>query len=182
MKKQKPRKKDRVVINHSIRASEVRCIDENDQNIGVIKKTQAVKIAQKAGLDLVMISPSDPPVCKILDAGKYKYDLSKKRKEQAKKQKESTIKVKEIKFRPTTDSHDLETKARQATKFLAEGCQIKVSVNFKGREVSHQEVGQEKVDEFISLIEGAEIHQAPQMNGRQMTCILAPPKELSKAG
>lgn len=180
---------DRVFVNRDIRSKQVQCIDQNNKNLGVISTYEAIKLAQSAGLDLVMVSPIDRnqiPICKILDSGKYKYEMSKKKKDLARKKREALIKVKEIKFRPTTDVNDLKTKAKHAEKFLSEGCRIKVIINFKGREMSHKDIAQDRMNEFISLIDNVEVFDQPKMMGRQMTCTLASKKdntnkELSKA-
>lgn len=186
--KQRKRSNNRVFINRDIRAKEVRCIDHNNKNLGVIKKDDAIKLAEDAGLDLVMISGNTKkgqiPVCKILDSGKYKYDMSKKQKDMARKQRESAVKVKEIKFRPSTDINDLKTKAKHAEKFLADGCKIKVSIKFKGREMSHKGIAYDKMFEFVDLIGNAQMSEDPKMNGRNMTCMLSykkEDKELSQA-
>ncbi|HVI42753.1 MAG TPA: translation initiation factor IF-3, partial [Anaerovoracaceae bacterium] len=133
---------DRIIINHQIRGQKVFCINHENVNLGLIPLSQALNLAQEHGLDLVQVSaPSKDraPTCKILDSGKYKYDLSKKKKEAEKKQREAIVKTKEIKFRPTTDLNDLKTKARKAEGFIEEGCRVKISITFKGREISHQE-------------------------------------------
>jgi translation initiation factor IF-3 len=113
------------------------------------------------------------PVCKILDSGKYKYDLSKKQKDMARKQRESAVKVKELKFRPSTDINDLKTKAKQAEKFLLDGCKIKVSIKFKGREMSHKNIAYDRIFEFVNLVGIAQVDEDPRMDGRNMTCMLS---------
>ena len=172
---------NRVFINKDIRAKEVRCIDHNNDNLGVIKTYKAIELAQAAGLDLVMISASknrsQPPVCKILDSGKYKYEQSKKQKEIARKQRESAVKIKEIKFRPGTDVNDLKIKAKHAEKFLSEGCKIKVSIRFQGREMAHKNIAYDRIFEFVDMIGNAQVLEDPTMNGRQMTCMLAAKKD-----
>lgn len=181
--KGKRRSNNRVFINRNIRAKEVRCIDQDEKNLGVIKTFEAISLAQAAGLDLVMISASDNkiPVCKIIDSGKYKYDMSKKQKDIARKQRESTVKVKEIKFRPTTDINDLKTKAKHAEKFLSDGCKIKVSIKFKGREMSHKNIAYDRIFEFVNLIGIAQVDENPRMDGRNMTCMLSLNKEAMAA-
>jgi translation initiation factor IF-3 len=174
--KNRKRSNNRVFINRDIRAKEVRCIDHNEQNLGIIKTYEAIKLAQDAGLDLVMISSPNKgqaPVCKILDSGKYKYDLSKRKKDIARKQRESAVKLKEIKFRPTTDINDLKTKAKHAEKFLVDGCKIKVSIRFKGREMAHKNIAYDRIFEFVNLIGIAQVDENPRMDGRNMTCMLS---------
>lgn len=142
-------------VNYQIRAKKVRCINNNNANLGVIDTVEAMKLANKVGLDLIQISNpknGDPPVCKISDYGKYKYDLSKKQKLQEKKQRESIIKTKEIRFRPSTDANDLQVKARQAAKFLLSGHKLIVSVFFKGREFSHKDRAQNRLADFLDLV------------------------------
>jgi len=133
----------------------------------------AIKLAEESGLDLVQISYNKSgSVCKIMDYGKYKYELSKKEKLMAKKQRESMVKVKEIKFRPSTDYNDLETKARNARKFLDDGCRVKVIIKFKGRELSHKDVARARLDEFVALL-GEGVLVAPvQMDGKNMVSMI----------
>ncbi len=172
----KSRKSDRVFVNRGIRAQEVRCIDHNDENIGIVSIFKALELAEKEGLDLVQISYSkkeNVPTCKIIDYGKYKYELSKRNRERAKKQRNSTVKIKEVKFRPNTDSHDLQTKASRARKFLEEGHRVKVEIMFRGRETSHKDIAFDKLDTFIGLI-GDEVNilDSPRMNERSISAIL----------
>jgi translation initiation factor IF-3 len=169
------RKNNRVFVNNSIRALKVRCIDQNDENIGVILKSQAMSMAEAANLDLVQVSEGETPTCKIVDYGKYKYELTKKERLQAKKQRESAIKTKEIKFRPTTELHDLQTKARLAGQFIADGCRVKVAVCFKGRELQHKHLAPAKLDLFVELI-GVEVStfEDIKVDGKMMSIVLAP--------
>lgn len=165
----------RVFINRDIRSRQVRCIDHNDENLGVISTYAAIGIAQDAGLDLVMVSKYNPdqiPTCKILDSGKYKYDLSKRQKDLAKKKRESAVKIKEIKFRPCTDINDLRVKAKKANKFFDEGCRIKIAIKFKGRELSHRDVAEDRLDMFLDLLGDIDFLELPQLNGKFMTCII----------
>ena len=166
----------RVYVNRDIRFSQVRCIDKDNENIGVINTSEALSLAIKSGLDLVQVSPfrkGDIPTCKIIDHGKYKYEMSKKDKERRKKQRESTIKVKEIKFRPNTELNDLKTKAAQASKFIADGCRVKVVVTFKGREMSHKNVAHNRLGAFLDFIDGdVFIVNEPQMDGRFLFTVI----------
>ncbi len=133
-------------------------------------------MAEEADLDLVEISPhTDPPVCKILDFGKYKYEQQKRRNEARKKQK--TIDVKEVKFRPNIEQHDYEVKMRQVRKFLGEGDKVKVTMRFRGREMAHQEIGSELLARIkTDLTDMAKVEQNPNMEGRQMIMVVAPSK------
>ncbi len=142
--------------------------------IGVVPLAEGLNRADKAGLDLVEVSPNaDPPVCKILDYGKYKYIAQKKANETRKKQK--TIDVKEIKMRPNIDSHDYDVKMRAMEKFLGEGDKVKVTLRFRGREMAHQELGRKVLERVRGDLDGpAKVEQMPQMEGRQMIMILSP--------
>ncbi len=137
---------------------------------------EAIKMAEEVELDLVEISPNaEPPVCKILDYGKYKYELQKRRHEARKKQK--TIEVKEVKFRPNIEQHDYEVKIRQVTKFLSDGDKVKITLRFRGREMAHQELGMEVLNRIREeLSETAKIDQEPNFEGRQVMMLLSPIK------
>ena len=142
--------------------------------IGVVPLAEGLNRADEAGMDLVEVSPNaDPPVCKILDYGKFKYIAQKKANETRKKQK--TIDVKEIKMRPNIDSHDYDVKMRAMQKFLGEGDKVKVTLRFRGREMAHQDLGRKVLERVrVDLDEPAKVEQFPQMEGRQMIMILAP--------
>ena len=142
--------------------------------IGVVPLNDALERAVEVGLDLVEVSPNaDPPVCKVLDYGKYKYDAQKRAAEARKKQK--TIDIKEIKMRPGIDDHDYDVKMRSITKFLGEGDKVKVTLRFRGREMAHQELGVRVLDRVkLDLDELGKVEQFPKMEGRQMTMVLAP--------
>jgi len=152
----------------------VRLVDERGHMVGVVGRSEALAMAADAGLDLVEISPNaDPPVCKILDFGKYKYEEQKKKNEARKKQK--IIEVKEIKLRPSIDDHDYEVKRRSMVKFIEEGDKVKVTMRFRGRELAHQELGMDVLMRVRDdLDEIAKIEQMPRMEGRQMTMVVAP--------
>ncbi len=141
---------------------------------GVVSRDEAIAAAGDAGMDLVEISPNaDPPVCKILDYGKFKYEAQKKKNEARKKQK--TIDVKEVKFRPNIDDHDYGVKMRSMVRFLSEGDKVKVTLRFRGREMAHQELGVKVLSRVRDdLDEQAKVEQMPQMEGRQMIMVLAP--------
>lgn len=169
-----PPKKSGPRVNEDISVPEVRLIDENGEQVGVVATSDAVDRAVNAGLDLVEIAPnSDPPVCKILDVGKLKYQEQKKRNEARKKQK--TIDIKEIKLRPNIDTHDYDVKMRNARRFIDDGDKVKVTLRFRGREMAHQELGAqvlEKVRDELDPI--AKVEQMPKMEGRQMVMVVAP--------
>jgi len=142
--------------------------------VGVVPVRQALQLAEEAGLDLVEISPNaDPPVCKILDFGKFKYAAQKKRNEARKKQK--VIEIKEIKMRPGIDDHDYDVKMRAARRFLEEGDKVKVTLRFRGREMVHQELGAKVLDRVREELDAlAKVEQFPRLEGRQMVMVIAP--------
>jgi translation initiation factor IF-3 len=161
-------------VNDQISVPSVRLIDAEGTNVGVVSFKDALDRAYSSGLDLVEISPgADPPVCKILDYGRYKYEAQKKKNEARKKQK--IIEIKEIKMRPNIDTHDYDVKMRAIQKFIGEGDKVKVTMRFRGREMVHQEIGlavlQKVRDELDEL---AKVEQFPKLEGRQMTMVLAP--------
>ena len=161
-------------INDEIGGIRVRLVDEKGQMVGVVGRSEALTMAATAGLDLVEIAPNaDPPVCKILDYGKFKYEEQKKKNEARKKQK--IIEVKEIKLRPSIDDHDYEVKRRSMTKFIEEGDKVKVTMRFRGRELAHQELGMDVLIRVRDdLDEIAKVEQMPRMEGRQMTMVMSP--------
>jgi translation initiation factor IF-3 len=161
-------------VNNQINVSSVRVVDENGEMLGVLPIREALNRAVEAGLDLVEISPNaEPPVCKILDFGKYKYEIQKKKNEARKKQK--VIEVKEIKLRPNIDEHDYEVKMRSVHRFLDEGDKVKVTMRFRGREMVHQEIGLKVLERVRDeLEERAKVEQMPKLEGRQMIMVLAP--------
>ena len=161
-------------INTQINVSSVRLVKEDGTMVGVTPIREALAMAADAGLDLVEISPNaEPPVCKILDFGKFKYEIQKKRNEARKKQK--VIDVKEIKLRPGIDAHDYEVKMRAVTRFLEEGDKVKVTMRFRGREMVHQELGAQVLARVrIQFDTAAKVEQMPRLEGRQMVMVLAP--------
>ena len=164
-------------INEQIRDREVRLIDVDGSQIGIVPIKKALSIAYEKRLDLVKVAPNArPPVCRIMDYGKYKYELAKKEKEAKKKQK--VINVKEVRMTPSIEDHDLNVKARQATRFLKDGDRVKVSVRFRGRELGHKETGREVLMEFAELVsEYGTIEKQPKMEGRNMVMFLVPKKD-----
>ncbi len=153
---------------------EVRLIGAEGENVGVIGTPAAIEMAEDVGLDLVEVSPNaDPPVCKILDYGKLKYETQKKKAEARKKQR--TIDVKEIKMRPGIDHHDYDVKMRSINRFLGDGDKVKVTLRFRGREMVHQNLGMKVLERVrADLEEIAKVEQFPKMEGRQMTMVMAP--------
>ena len=163
-------------INQEIREKEVRLISSTGEQLGVVSGRDAQKMADEAELDLVMISPNaKPPVCKIMDYGKYKYEQSRKEKEARKNQK--TVTVKEIRLRPGIESNDLNTKANNAIKFLKKGDKVKVELRFRGRELGHKDIGKEVMIKFIDIVkEFGEPTKAPAFEGNNMVVIIDPKK------
>ena len=161
-------------INDRIRAPEIRLIGADGENVGVVTPARAMQRAEEAGLDLVEISPTAvPPVCKIMDFGKFKYETQKREAEARKKQK--IIEIKEIKFRPGTDTHDYDVKMRSVLKFLSEGDKVKVTLRFRGREMAHQELGLELLNRVAADVgEAGKIESMPKLEGRQMVMMVAP--------
>jgi translation initiation factor IF-3 len=152
----------------------VRLVKEDGTMVGVVPVREALIMAEEAGLDLVEISPNaSPPVCKILDFGKFKYELQKKESEARKKQK--VIEVKEIKLRPGIDEHDYQVKMRSVHRFLEEGDKVKVTMRFRGREMVHQELGMKVLDRVRAELDAlAKVEQWPRLEGRQMIMVMAP--------
>jgi translation initiation factor IF-3 len=161
-------------LNDSIRAREVRLIDETGQNVGIVSRIDALNRATEAGLDLVEIAPdSVPPVCKILDYGKFKFQEQKKAAEARKNQK--VVEIKEIKMRPNIDDHDYDVKMRSIARFFEEGDKVKVTLRFRGREMAHQELGYQLLQKVKGDTEKmAKVESEPRLEGRQMVMVLAP--------
>ena len=169
-----PAQKDGPRVNQEIRSRDVQLIDQTGVNRGVTPTQEAIAVAQAAGLDLVEISPNNvPPICKILDYGKYKYQAQKKAAEARKKQK--TVEVKEIKLRPGIDTHDYDVKMRSMRRFFEEGDKVKVTLRFRGREMAHQQLGMEVLQRVKGDLEPiAKVESEPRLEGRQMVMVLAP--------
>lgn len=163
-------------VNEKISSPKVRLVDENGEMVGVLSHKDALERAYRAGLDLVEVSPNaDPPVCKILDYGKYKFEEQKRRAEIRKKQK--VIEVKEIQLRPGIDKHDFEVKMRSARKFIEEGDKLKVTLRFRGRELSHQQLGAEVLNRVRDTLEDvAKVEQHPKLEGKRMIMVMGPMK------
>ena len=164
----------RRMSNTEIMVNQLRLVDERGEMVGIVSRNEALDMAADAGLDLVEIAPNaDPPVCKILDFGKFKYEEQKKKNEAKKKQK--VIEVKEVKFRPSIDDHDYDVKMRSMQKFIGEGDKVKVTMRFRGRELAHQELGMDVLVRVRdNLQELAKVEQMPRMEGRQMTMVMSP--------
>ena len=160
--------------NDRIRSPQVQVIGSDGKNLGTLNTQEAISIAKKEGLDLIEISPNaKPPVCKIIDIGKYKYDLQKKANIAKKKQK--TVALKEIKLRPGTDTHDYNFKIKNAKKFITKGDKVKFTVKFKGREMQHTELGKELMNKIIDETKDvAKVESKPKFEGRQMVMIIQP--------
>ncbi|GGH73004.1 translation initiation factor IF-3 [Compostibacillus humi] len=161
-------------VNEKIRAREVRLIDSNGEQLGVKSRQEALEIAQKRNLDLVLVAPNaKPPVCRIMDYGKYRYEQQKKEKEARKKQK--VINIKEVRFTPGIGDHDFETKLKNARKFLEKGDKLKASVRFRGRAITHKELGQDVLNRLAEELKDiAVVETKPKMEGRNMFMMLAP--------
>lgn len=161
-------------INRQIRAPKVRVIDKEGKQVGVVTVQQALVMAEAANLDLVEISPkAEPPVCKIIDYGKYRYQQTKKERESKKTQHQ--VKVKEVKVKPNTDEHDLNFKMKNAREFLEKGNKVKITCMFRGREMAHPEVGRRVVQKVIdALADIATVEAHPKQMGRSLSCTLAP--------
>lgn len=166
-------------INEEIKASSVLVIGPNGEQVGVKQIQDALTLANYAGLDLVMLNPNqDPPVCKVMDYNKYRYEKTKKEKEALKKQKASSADLKEFRLSPVIDVGDFETKLKQVTKYLEKGDKIKLSIRFKGRQMAHTELGKEVLEKFAARLDNISIiEQTAKLDGRSMTMLLAPKKE-----
>lgn len=160
------------MINEQIKEREVRLIGEDGEQLGVVATSEAMKLAEDAGMDLVKIAPTaKPPVCKIVDYGKFKYELTRKEKEAKKKQK--TVEVKEIRISPNIDTNDLNTKMSAARKFITKGDKVKITLRFRGREMAHMGKSKHLLDEFAEgLSDISVIEKAPKVEGRSMTMFL----------
>ncbi|MEO7916610.1 MAG: translation initiation factor IF-3 [Dokdonella sp.] len=163
--------------NSEIRVPRVRVIDAEGEQAGVLSRDEALAMAQEQGLDLVEIQPNaDPPVCRIMDFGKFKFDAQKKASAAKKRQKQ--VEIKELKFRPTTDIGDYTIKMRNLRRFLEEGDKVKITIRFRGREMAHQELGDQMIKKIAAdIIDEAVVEQYPRMEGRLMVMMIAPKKK-----
>jgi len=162
------------MINEEIRDKEVRLIDENGNQMGIVTNQAAQRLAEERGFDLVKIAPQAvPPVCKLMDYGKYRFEMSKREKEQRKNQK--VMEVKEVRLSATIDVHDLEVKAKACIKFLQQGDKVKASIRFRGRQASHGEIGEQVMDQFFELVKDYGVIEKPaKQEGRNMVMVLSP--------
>ena len=163
-----------LMINEQIRDKEIRLIDENGEQLGIVSSREAQKIADERKLDLVKIAPTaKPPVCRIMDYGKYKFDQAKKEKEARKKQK--TVDVKELRLSPSIDTHDVQVKVKKANEFLKDGDKVKISIRFRGREIGHSKVGMQIMEDFAKATEEFGVIDKPaKMEGKSLVMFLAP--------
>ncbi|MDN7240281.1 translation initiation factor IF-3 [Planococcus sp. N028] len=166
-----------INVNEGIRARELRVIDQNGEQLGIKTRIEALEIASRVNLDLVLVAPqAKPPVARIMDHGKFKFEQQKKDREIRKNQK--VIVLKEVRLSPTIDAHDFDTKLRNAIKFLEKGDKVKASIRFKGRAITHKEIGQRVLERFAeACAEVATVEQRPKMDGRSMFLMLAPKNE-----
>ena len=165
------------MVNEGIRARELRLISDNGDQLGVKTKQEALKMAEDANLDLVLVAPNaKPPVAKIMDYGKYRFELQKKQREARKKQK--VVNIKEVRLSPTIDTNDFNTKMKNARKFLSKGDKVKVSIRFKGRAITHKDIGRDVLNRFAEATEDvATVESKAKMDGRSMFLMLAPKTE-----
>ncbi|WP_025022325.1 translation initiation factor IF-3 [Ligilactobacillus hayakitensis] len=165
------------MVNEGIRARELRLIDAEGEQLGVRTKQEALKLAEDSNLDLVLVAPkAKPPVAKIMDYGKYRFELQKKQREARKKQK--VVNVKEVRLSPTIDTNDFNTKMKNARKFLSKGDKVKVSIRFKGRAITHKDIGRDVLNRFAEATEDvATVESKAKMDGRSMFLMLAPKAE-----
>jgi translation initiation factor IF-3 len=163
-------------INHRIRVPQVRVVNADGEMLGVLDTSEALRLAREGGLDLVEVNPKAfPPVCKIMDFGKFKYEEKKRQAEARKRQ--ATVELKEIKLRPKTDDHDIEVKVRHILRFLSEGDKVKVTCRFRGREITHPEMAERQLHEIVERVgANCSVEAPPKMEGRTMTLLLAPPR------
>ncbi len=169
-------------INERIRAKEIRVIDEEGNQLGIMPPFEALKTARSQGLDLVEVAPTaNPPVCRIINYGKYLYQLSKRQHEAKKNQK--SIGLKEVKMRPRTSTHDFETKRNKVLDFLSEGAKVKVTIMFRGREMAHRDLGFKMIEKLIEEVgENGQVEARPRLEGPNLSTIIAPKKAAGKAG
>jgi translation initiation factor IF-3 len=166
-----------MYVNEGIRARELRIIDQNGDQLGIKTRNEALELAARVNLDLVLVAPqAKPPVARIMDYGKFKFEQQKKDREVRKNQK--VINIKEVRLSPSIDEHDFQTKLRNAIKFLEKGDKVKASIRFKGRAITHKEIGQRVLDRFAQECKDvATVEQSPKMEGRSMFLVLAPVNE-----
>ncbi len=164
----------KVRVNQRIRAAKLRVISPDGEQLGILDLAEALAKSEEFGLDLVEVAPNvDPPVCKIMDYGKFRYEESKKEHERKKKQ--ATVVLKEIKLRPKTEEHDLDYKVKRLKRFIADNCKVKVTVMFRGREITHPEQARLLIDRVLDLVgDEVQVEQSAKFEGRNMTLVLGP--------
>ncbi|OWZ82861.1 translation initiation factor IF-3 [Natranaerobius trueperi] len=164
-------------VNEQIRAREIRVVSKDGKQLGIMHPKEAMKIAEEEGLDLVTVAPqAKPPVCRIMDYGKFKYEQNKKEKEAKKKQK--TMNIKEVKLRPNIEDNDFNTKLKNATKFLKKEDKVKVTIMFRGREITHPQIGRELCEKLANEVKDiAVVEKKPSVEGKNMIMVLAPRQE-----
>ena len=169
-----------ILVNEAIRFKEVRVIGSDGNQLGIMSPEQALRTAYSSGLDLILISPNaQPPVCRIADYGRYRFEQDKREKEAKKKQ--NTVEIKEVQLSCRIDTHDFETKVKHALRFLGDGNKVKVVLRFRGREMSHQQLGRDNLERFKEAVSGAgTVEKAPVLDGRLMTMVIAPLREKDK--
>jgi len=167
-------------VNHKIKAGQVRLIGADGSQLGVVDLTYALDQASQADLDLIQINPgTNPPLCKIADFGKFRYELAQAEKDRKKKNRANQVEIKEIQLRPVTDTHDVEIKAKRAVEFLTDGDKVKIVMKFRGRELSHREMGQKIIDAFCAKVgeTNYKVDSPLSISGRQMMMIIGPNKK-----
>ncbi|SDJ74720.1 translation initiation factor IF-3 [Alkalibacterium thalassium] len=166
-----------MIVNDRIRANEVRLIGKDGEQIGVVQRKEALRLAEEANMDLVLVSPNaKPPVARVMDYGKYRYEQQKKEREARKNQK--VVNIKEIRLSPTIDDHDFDTKLRNARKFLEKGDKVKVSIRFRGRAITHKDIGREVLERMAEKASDiSQVESKAKMDGRSMFLMLAPKSE-----
>ena len=170
-------KQNDVLINEQIKFDEVMVIGPNGEKLGIKKREDALTLANYAGLDLVLMSSNGVPVCKVIDYNKFKYEKAKREKEAKKKQREQNLELKEYRLSVTIDTHDFETKLKNARSYVLKGHKVKVSVRFKGRQITHSDLGRDVILKFANALdEVGVIEQAPKLEGRSMSLVIAPKK------
>ncbi|MDN6196370.1 MAG: translation initiation factor IF-3 [Atopostipes suicloacalis] len=166
-----------LIVNKQIRAKEVRLIGKNGEQIGIVSRNEALNVAEQEGLDLALVSPNaKPPVARVLDVGKYRYEQQKREQEQRRNQK--VVNVKEIRLSPTIEDHDFNTKLRQGRKFIKNGDKVKVAIRFRGRAITHKDIGREVLERFAEEMKDiSQVESRARMEGRNMFMMLAPETE-----
>lgn len=174
--------KDQFAANERIRCQQVRLIDQNGTNVGIVETNKSLSMARSEGLDLVVISPTaEPPVAKICDYNKFLYEQKRQKKEHDRKARENAIVTKEIQLRPVIGQHDLDVKLNHAKEWLRDDCKIKIVVKFRGREMAHKDLGFSLVNSFLEKLEPCKIERKPEMNSNAIIAVVAPNKDSKSA-